>query len=310
MGLLVDGVWRDEWYDTEKTGGRFVRTQAQFRNWITRNGNDFPAESGRYHLYVSPSCPWAHRTLIIRSLKGLQSHISVSYVYWFEEGKGWSFDRSRPAGLAEDADLKYLYEIYLRQNPAYSGRVSVPVLWDKKTRSIVNNESSEIIRMLGSAFDGIGALHGDYYPASLRDEIDELNARIYEKVNNGVYRSGFATSQTAYEEAVTPLFDTLDYLDTLLKRNEWLVGNMLTEADIRLFPTLLRFDPVYYSHFKCNLRQIRSYPNLWQFTRRFYALPGVAETVDIHQIKRHYYFSNRTINPTGIVPIGPEISFE
>ncbi len=316
MGLLVEGEWVDRWYDTASTGGRFLRGEAQFRNWITADGSPgpsgeggFPAEAGRYHLYVSLACPWAHRTLIFRRLKGLEAMIGVSVVHWHMGDRGWSFER----GPGTTGDTLYghcfLYELYRRAKPDYTGRVTVPVLWDRERETIVSNESSEIIRMFNAAFDGIGARPGDYYPEPLREEIDAVNARVYDTVNNGVYKSGFATSQEAYEEAVTALFESLDWLEARLAGRRYLLGPRLTEADWRLFPTLLRFDPVYFGHFKCNLRRLVEYPNLWGYTRELYQWPGVAETVNMMHIKHHYYGCHRTINPTGIVPLGPCIDF-
>ncbi len=316
MGLLIEGEWVDRWYDTASSGGRFVREDAQFRNWITPDGSPgpsgeggFPAEPGRYHLYVSLACPWAHRTLIFRRLKGLEAMIGVSVVHWHMGDRGWTFERGPGATGDRLYGHCFLYELYRRAKPDYSGRVTVPVLWDKRRETIVSNESSEIIRMLGRAFDGIGARPGDYYPAPLRSEIDALNARIYETVNNGVYRSGFATTQAAYEEAVTALFDSLAWLEDRLSSRRYLLGPRITEADWRLFTTLVRFDPVYHGHFKCNLRRLVDYPNLWGYTRELYQWRGVAETVEMTHIKRHYYGCHRTINPTGIVPLGPEIDF-
>jgi putative glutathione S-transferase len=309
MGLLVDGVWHDIWYDTESTGGRFVRNAATFRRWITPKGegsDEFPADPARYHLYVSLACPWAHRTLIMRALKGLEEMIPISVVHWRMMEHGWTFDEG--PGVIPDTvnNARYLYEVYLAAEPTYTGRVTVPVLWDKRTGTIVNNESSEIIRILGQAFDTVGAKPGDYYPERLREEIDALNARVYDTVNNGVYRAGFATTQQAYEEAIGPLFDTLDWLDDRLATRRFLMGDELTEADIRLFTTLARFDAVYVGHFKCNLRRISDYAHLPRFRREIYELPGVAATVNFQHIKGHYYESHRTINPTGIVPLGPE----
>ncbi|GHB45599.1 glutathione-dependent reductase [Pseudovibrio japonicus] len=316
MGLLQDGRWVDQWYETSSTGGRFMRKDAQFRNWITPDGgpgpdgqNGFKAEAGRYHLYVSLACPWAHRTLIFRILKGLESSISVSVVHWHMAENGWTFEEG--AGVVPDTvnHAKFLYQVYTTAQPDYSGRVTVPLLWDKKTNSIVSNESSEIIRMFNTSFDGIGAKPGDYYPEALRSEIDALNDRIYSTVNNGVYKAGFATTQAAYEEAVYPLFDTLDWLDAKLATQRYLTGNTITEADWRLFTTLARFDPVYVGHFKCNLRQIKEYPNLSGYLRDLYQMPGIAGTVNMDHIKDHYYSSHGTINPTGIVPVGPKIDY-
>jgi putative glutathione S-transferase len=315
MGLLIDGVWHDQWYDTESTGGRFVRQESQFRSWVTPDGSPgpsgeggFPAEAGRYHLYVCLACPWAHRTLIMRRLKGLEEIIGVSMVNAFMGEGGWTFDAE-----GDNADKLYhssrLYEIYLRAQPDYTGRVTVPVLWDRQRETIVNNESAEIIHMFNSAFDHLGAKEGDYYPESLRGEIDELNAFIYPNINNGVYRAGFATTQEAYEEAWYDVFNALDRIDARLAGRRYLAGDSLTEADIRLFTTLIRFDAVYFGHFKCNRRRIEDYPNLRGYVRDIYQQPGVAKTVDIPFIKRHYYSSHRTINPTGIVPLGPELDF-
>ena len=310
MGLLVDGQWQDKWYDTASSGGRFVRKDAAFRNWVTSDGEGgFKAEAGRYHLYVSLACPWAHRTLIMRALKGLDAMIDVSVVNWLMLEHGWTFDDG--PGVAPDTvnGAHFLHQVYTAADRRYTGRVTVPILWDKARGTIVNNESSEIIRMLNSAFDGIGAKPGDYYPSDLREEIDALNARIYDTLNNGVYKAGFATTQAAYEEAVMPLFDTLDFLDERLATRRYLTGERFTEADIRLFTTLVRFDAVYFGHFKCNLRRIVDYPHLSTYARAIYAMPGVAATVNFGHIKRHYYESHRTINPTGIVPAGPVLDF-
>lgn len=316
MGLLIDGIWHDQWYDTESTDGRFVRQSSQFRNWVTPDGQPgptgdggFTAEPGRYHLYVSYACPWAHRTLIFRALKGLEDIISLSVVNWLMKERGWTFDPGD--GMIPDPifGAECLHEIYTHANPTYTGRVTVPVLWDKKTQTIVNNESAEIIRMLNSAFDDVGAKPGDYYPDALRNDIHALNDRIYDTVNNGVYKAGFATTQEAYEEAIKPLFDTLDWLEERLSYQRYLTGAHVTEADWRLFTTLVRFDPVYVGHFKCNIRRIVDYPNLWGYLRDLYQTPGVADTVHFNHIKGHYYQSHDTINPTGIVPIGPEMDF-
>jgi putative glutathione S-transferase len=316
MGLLIDGQWHDRWYDTESTGGKFVRTDARFRNWVTADGSPgptgeggFAAASGRYHLYVSYACPWAHRTLIFRRLKGLEEAIPVSVVHWYMAEDGWTF--ADGPGVVPDPvhGAKLLREVYLAADDRYTGRVTVPILWDKERGTIVSNESSEIIRMFNSAFDGVGARAGDYFPEPLRAEIEAVNARVYDGVNNGVYKSGFATTQTAYEESVTKLFQTLDWLERRLESRRYLVGDRITEADWRLFTTLLRFDPVYVGHFKCNLRRLVDYPNLWSYTRDLYQQPGVAETVHMDHIKRHYYESHDTINPTRVVPLGPEIDF-
>lgn len=308
MGRLIEGVWRDEWYDTRDTGGRFVRPQSQFRNWITPEGPFRPAP-GRYHLYVSLACPWAHRTLIFRKLKGLEKIIALSVTHWLMGDQGWSFEPG-PGVVPDPYGARYLREIYTRADPGYSGRVTVPVLWDNEQGTIVNNESSDIIRLFNSAFDGIGAAAGDYYPPDLREQIDALNARIYDTVNNGVYKAGFATRQEAHEEAVRALFETLDWLERRLTAQPWLCGERVTEADWRLFTTLLRFDPVYFGHFKCNLRRIVDYPNLWDYVRGLYQVPGVRETVDFGHIKRHYYMSHTSINPNRIVPLGPTLDFE
>lgn len=316
MGLLVDGQWHDEGYDTKSTGGRFVRQDSRFRNWITADGTPgpageggFAAAAGRYHLYVSWACPWAHRTIILRMLKGLEEMISMSVVNAYMGDEGWTFEPG--PGVVPDTinDTTRLYEIYKLAQPEFTGRVTVPVLWDKEKRTIVNNESSEIIRMFNSAFDGIGARDGDYYPENLRDEIDELNDLIYTDINNGVYRVGFATTQEAYDEALAELFTALDTIEGHLETRRFLVGDRITEADWRLFTTLLRFDPVYVGHFKCNLRRIRDYPNLWGYLCDLYQQPGIAPTVDMPYIKEHYYRSHTSINPTGIVPIGPEIDY-
>ena len=316
MGLLVDGVWKDQWYDTKSTKGRFERSESQMRNWITPDGRPgpsgeggFEAESGRYHLYVSLACPWAHRTLILRKLKGLETMIDVSVVHWFMADNGWTFEETDGATGDTLHQSDYLHQIYTRADPRYSGRVTVPVLWDKERQTIVSNESSEIIRMFNSAFDQVGATDGDYYPEALRPEIDEINAEVYDNVNNGVYKSGFATTQEAYEDAVVPLFQTLDKLERRLADQRYLAGEQVTEADWRLFTTLVRFDPVYVGHFKCNLKRIADYPNLFDYARELYQWPGVAETVDFHHIKNHYYGSHETINPTRIVPKGPFIDW-
>jgi putative glutathione S-transferase len=317
MGLLVDGVWHDRWYDTVATGGRFVRSDSQFRNWVTPDGSPgptgeggFAAEPGRYHLYISRACPWAHRTTIFRSLKGLDDAISLSVVHWFMGEQGWTFMDGPGVVPDEIHGAGYLHQVYTKASPHYSGRVTVPVLWDKQRETIVNNESSEIVRMLNSAFDSVGARAGDFYPAELRSEIDALNTRIYDTVNNGVYKAGFATRQAAYEEAVRPLFETLDWLEERLSRQRWLCGARQTEADWRLWTTLVRFDPVYVGHFKCNRMRLADYPNLWSYTRELYQVRGIRETVDLDHIKRHYYESHRSINPTGVVPLGPLLDLE
>jgi len=318
MGLLVDGVWQDKWYDTKSTGGRFKRQDSIFRNWITADGSagpngkgGFKAEPGRYHLYVSLACPWAHRTLIFRRLKGLENMISVDVVHPFMGENGWTFEAGYPGATGDSVNGKtYLYEVYLAAKPDYTGRVTVPTLWDKETGTIVSNESAEIIRMLNSAFDEVGAREGDFHPPELRGEIDAVNERVYHDINNGVYKSGFATAQDAYEEAFGALFNTLDMVEDRLSRQRYLAGERLTEADWRLFTTLVRFDPVYYSHFKCNKRRIVDYPNLSNYLRELYQHPGVRETVNMDHIKYHYYASHESINPTRIVPVGPEIDLE
>ena len=316
MGLLQEGEWVDQWYDTKATEGRFVRKAPQFRNWITKDGSagpsgqaGFKAEAGRYHLYVSLACPWAHRTMIFRALKGLEDMISVSVVHWYMIDKGWTF--AAGGGVIPDTvnGAEYLYQVYTAAKSDYSGRVTVPVLWDKETQTIVSNESPEISRMLNTAFDEIGAQPGDFYPESLRAEIDVVNERIYDTVNNGVYKAGFATTQTAYEEAVVPLFETLDWLEERLSKQRYLVGNSITEADWRLFTTLVRFDPVYVGHFKCNIRRIVDYLNLFGYVRDLYQQPGVAATVDMEHIKNHYYASHETVNPSRVIPLGPNMDF-
>jgi putative glutathione S-transferase len=310
MGRLVSGGWQDQWYDTAKTEGRFVRTESQFRDWVTADEHGkFPAERDRYHLYVSYACPWAHRTLIFRVLKGLEALISVSVVHWRMLEQGWTFEPGE--GVIPDpcTQARYLHEIYTKANPDYTGRVTVPILWDKVTRTIVNNESAEIIRIFNQAFDRLGAKPGDYYPEALKSEIDALNDRIYNTINNGVYKAGFATTQTAYEEAVVELFASLDWLEERLSQQRYLAADQITEADWRLFTTLVRFDPVYVGHFKCNQKRLVDYPHLWAYVRELYQWPGVAETVHFKHIKGHYYESHHTINPTGIIPLGPEIDF-
>ncbi|MCK9817346.1 glutathione S-transferase family protein [Pseudomonas sp. MAFF 302046] len=314
MGLLIEGRWHDQWYESKD--GSFQREQAQRRHWVTADGapgpsgtGGFAAEAGRYHLYVSLACPWAHRTLILRKLKGLEGLIDVSVVSWLMLENGWTFDRD--FGSSGDAldHLNFMHQRYTADTADYTGRVTVPVLWDKQQQRIVSNESAEIIRMFNSAFDGLTGNTLDFYPPALRSQIDALNERIYPAVNNGVYRAGFATSQQAYETAFDDVFAELDWLEQRLGENRYLAGDYLTEADIRLFTTLIRFDAVYYSHFKCNLRRIADYPNLSNWLRELYQWPGIAETVDFTHIKGHYYASHRTINPTGIVPKGPQQDF-
>ncbi len=322
MGVLIDGVWQEQEpeaakADAARAPGRYERAQAAFRNWVTPDGrpgpsgsDGFSAAPGRYHLYVSLACPWAHRTLIMRALKGLEQIIPVSVTHWLMAEQGWTF--SPGEGVIPDPlfNSRYLHEIYSRADAHYGGRASVPVLWDQHTQTIVNNELSEIIRMFNSAFDVAGARPGDYYPKERREAIDALNARIYDTLNNGVYKVGFATSQVVYEEAVAPLFETLDWLEEHLAHSRFLCDDTFTEADIRLFTTLVRFDSVYHGHFKCNIRRVIDYRNLWAYTRDIYQMPGVAATVNFAHIKRHYYQSHRRINPTGIVPAGPLVDFD
>jgi putative glutathione S-transferase len=310
MGLLIDGVWHDQWYDTKSTGGKFKRQDSAFRDWVSADKNaKFPAEAGRYHLYVSYACPWAHRTLIFRALKGLEDMVSVSVVHWYMGENGWAF--APEDGLIDDlGGRNFMHQVYASAKPDYTGRVTVPVLWDKKTNTIVSNESAEIIRMLNSAFDDLGATPGDYYPEALRTEIDAVNDRVYHNVNNGVYKSGFASTQEAYEEAVTALFETLDWLEDRLSQQRYLVGDHLTEADLRLFPTLLRFDPVYHGHFKCNRQLLQQFDNLWNYTKAIYQMPGIKETVHMDHIKRHYYQSHPSVNPSGVVPVGPAFDLD
>ncbi len=304
MGLLVDGVWHDTWYDTKSTGGRFKRQESAFRDKITADGSSgYPAEAGRYHLYVSLACPWAHRTLVVRALKGLTDMIGVTVVDSLMGENGWTLNE----GSGPVAGITFLHQLYTRAKPGYTGRVTVPVLWDSQRATIVNNESSEIIRMFNTAFDPLGAAPGDFYPQELRGEIDAINARVYADINNGVYKAGFATAQPAYEEAYDNLFAALDWLDGLLAERRYLTGARITEADWRLFTTLVRFDAVYHGHFKCNKRRIADYAHLSGYLRELYQVPGIAETVNFVHIKHHYYASHGTINPTGIVPKGPDL---
>jgi len=316
LGKLIAGEWVQDEADVRKRESEFLRPDSQFRNWITPDGSPgptgeggFKAEKDRYHLYIGHACPWAHRTHIFLKLKGLESMVSMSVVHWFMGKEGWTFEEGE--GVIADSvnNTHRMYEVYRKADASFTGRVTIPVLWDRQTSTIVNNESSEIIRMFNSAFDGCGALDGDYYPEPLRAEIDAVNERIYDTLNNGVYKSGFAMTQEAYEAAVIPLFETLDWLEDRLAGSEYLVGDRLTEADLRLFPTLVRFDPVYHGHFKCNLRKLVEYPKLWAFTKRLYGLPGVRDTVVVDHFKRHYYSSHAIINPTRVVPLGPDISY-
>ncbi len=316
MGLLVEGKWHTDWYDTESTNGRFERKDAYFRNWITADGQPgptgeggFKAEPGRYHLYVSLACPWAHRTLIFRALKGLEKLITVSVVNSFMGDEGWTFEPGN--GVIKDSvnGKSRLHQVYSLAMPDYTGRVTVPVLWDKQRNTIVSNESADIIRMFNSAFDLVGAKPGDFYPADKREQIDEINEFVYQGFNNGVYRAGFATKQQAYDEAVRDVFEVLDKVEQKLSSQRYLAGEQLTEADWRMFTTLVRFDAVYVGHFKCNKKRIADYPALSNYLRELYQYPGIAETVDIDYIKAHYYGSHETINPTRIIPIGPELDF-
>ncbi|MGF1501322.1 MAG: glutathione S-transferase family protein [Paracoccaceae bacterium] len=318
MGLLIDGEWHDTWYDTQSTGGKFVRQASTFRNWVTADGSPGPsgeggflAESGRYHLYVSHACPWAHRTLILRRLKGLEPHISVSVVHPLMQSDGWTFAADFD-GATGDGVLgkRFLREIYLEADPRMTGRVTVPVLWDTHRHTLVSNESSEIVRMFNSAFDGLTESGDDYYPELLRAEIDAINERVYHKVNNGVYKSGFATTRDAYEAAVGALFETLDWLEERLSSQRFLLGTRVAEADWRLFTTLVRFDAVYVGHFKCNVRRIADYPALSGYLRELYQWPGIRDLVRFDHIKYHYYASHETINPTGIVPVGPALDLD
>jgi glutathionyl-hydroquinone reductase len=318
MGLLVDGKWQGQGYDTKSTGGEFERDATKFRNWITADGSPgpsgeggFKAESGRYHLYVSYACPWAHRTLIFRQLKDLASHIDVSVVHPDMLDDGWTFQDDVPGATGDRLfGLPFARDLYTKAKPNFTGRVTVPVVWDKQRNTIVSNESSEIIRMFNSAFNEITGNTDDYWPQALRDRIDEINGRVYSTVNNGVYKSGFATTQEAYDGAVHPLFDSLDWLEDLLGQNRYLVGDRITEADWRLFTTLLRFDKVYHLHFKCNRRRLIDYPNLWAYTRELYQWPGIGETVHFDHIVRHYHYSHQSINPHRIIPTNPILDFD
>jgi putative glutathione S-transferase len=320
MGLLVNGQWKDQWYDTETTGGKFVRDTASFRNWVTRDGSagcsgegGFIAEKDRYHLYVSLACPWAHRTLIVRSLKGLNDFIDVSVVHPFMGNKGWSFENDFEGATGDPLfHYHHLYQLYAACKPDFTGRVTVPVLFDKKTNQIVSNESAEIIRMLNTAFnDLIDPQYAeiDLYPAPLQGKIDDLNDWIYDDINNGVYKSGFATEQEAYEQAVAPLFEALDRVESILSQHRYLAGSQFTEADVRLFTTLIRFDEVYHGHFKCNRKRMIDYPNLFNYIKEIYQMGSVADTVSFDHIKTHYYTSHTMINPTQVVPVGPAVNF-
>lgn len=317
MGLLIDGKWSDQWYDTKTHGGEFVRESAQLRDWVTRDGRPgpdgqpaLPAEAERFHLYVSLACPWAHRTLIMRKLKGLDGLIGTSHVSPLMLDQGWTYEESEGSSGDPVNGAAYHRELYTLTDPHYTGRVTVPVLWDKRERRIVNNESAELLRIFNDAFDGLTGNDLDLYPADLRETIDAINEDVYEHINNGVYKSGFATDQAVYEKHVTALFAALDRVETRLAEHRYLAGEWLTEADIRLFTTLVRFDAVYHGHFKCNLKRIEDYPNLANYVRELYQWPGIKETVSLDHIKRHYYYSHDTINPTRIVPQGPELDFE
>lgn len=298
MGRLVKGTWHDEWYDTKSTGGEFVREDAGFRETIDKDGR-FAPESGRYHLYVSLACPWAHRTLIMRKLKGLEEHIDVSVVEPHMLDKGWTYNPPEPL-----YGYSCHHQLYTHAKSDYTGRVTVPVLWDKQEETIVNNESAEIIRLFNSGFNELTGDSQDFYPQALREEIDQINKRVYDQINNGVYKSGFATTQQAYEKACIALFEALDWVEGLLAERRYLAGDQITEADWRLFTTLVRFDPVYHGHFKCNIRRIEDYPHMAGYLRELYQWPGVADTVNFEHIKQHYYYSHDTINPTRVVPLG------
>lgn len=317
MGLLIDGEWRDKWYDTESTGGKFERSTSKFRNWVTADGSagpsgksGFQAQSGRYHLYVSYACPWAHRALIFRAIKDLTDHISVSVVHPDMMEDGWTFATDFEGATGDTLfGSDFLRDIYIKADPNFTGRVTVPVLWDKAQNTIVSNESAEIIRMFNSAFNEITGNTDDYWPTDLREQIADINERVYETVNNGVYKAGFATSQDAYDDAVHPLFDSLAWLESILENNRFLAGDKLTEADWRLFTTLARFDLVYHTHFKCNHKRLTDYPNLWAYTRQLYQHADIAETVHFDHIVRHYHFSQTTVNPHQIIPINPTVDF-
>ncbi len=317
MGLLVEGEWKDQWYDTKSSGGKFVRSDAGFRNWVTADGaagpsgeGGFKAESNRYHLYISHACPWANRVAIFRKLKGLEDHISLSVVDHFMGDEGWTFNGESDGSTQDHIhNFERMHQVYTAAKSDYTGRVTVPVLWDKETKTIVSNESSELIRMFNAAFNGITGNELDFYPEQLRSGIDEINERIYHTLNNGVYKCGFATTQSAYEEAFNPLFETVEFLEEHLGSNRYLMGNTITEADWRLFTTLIRFDPVYVGHFKCNKMRMADCPNLNNYIRELYQWPKVSETINMHHIKAHYYGSHETINPTRIVPVGPEVDY-
>ncbi|MFK7965693.1 MAG: glutathione S-transferase family protein [Burkholderiaceae bacterium] len=318
MGLLIDGQWRDDSAQKKAPDGSFVRQKQAFRSWITPSGEDGPggvaaqaAQAGRYHLYVGLACPWAHRALIMRRLKGLEALIDVSSVHWLMGDEGWTFETDGgPAAGDPLFNCKRLYQLYQKAAPNFTGRVTVPVLWDKQENKIVNNESADIVRIFNTGFDELGATPGDYYPPAMRDSIDAINERVYDTVNNGVYKSGFATTQSAYNAAVVPLFESLDWLEGILSTQRYLTGDNITEADIRLFTTLIRFDMVYVGHFKCNIRRIVDYPSLWAYTRELYQHPAIRPTVDFEHIKKHYHASHESINPHRIIPAGPALDFD
>ena len=320
MGLLVNGEWVDQWYDTKKHGGEFVRESAQLRDWVGEPADSgsvlegeaqrYPAEADRYHLYISLACPWAHRVLIMRQLKGLEPLIGVSHVSPLMLDKGWSYHQDEGSSGDPINHVEFHHQLYTMTDPQYTGRVTVPVLWDKQRNAIVNNESAELLRIFNHAFDELTGNTLDFYPSDLRDVIDEVNADVYDHINNGVYKSGFATEQKVYEKHVTALFDALERMEKRLGEQRYLAGEWLTEADIRLFTTLVRFDAVYYGHFKCNFKRIEDYPNLSNYVRELYQWPGIADTVNLDHIKRHYYYSHDTINPTRIVPAGPALDFQ
>lgn len=317
MGLLVEGVWQDEWYETSKTEGKFKREGSQYRNWITPKDSPTPSgkkgyrpEKDRYHLYVSLACPWAHRTLIFRKLKSLEEIITLSVVSPFMLENGWEFNPDKGGTKDDLLGSQFLYQVYQQDTPDYTGRVTVPILWDKKTKTIVSNESSEIIRMFNLAFNPITGNTLDFYPPALQEEINDINDTIYDAINNGVYKCGFATTQAAYEEAFDKLFDALDKVETRLSTQRYLIGEKLTEADWRLFTTLIRFDAVYYTHFKTNKKRISDYPNIFNYLLELYQYPGVSDTVNFYHIKAHYYYSHSMINPTRIIPKGPDIDYD
>ena len=310
MGLLVNGEWKDQWYDTSKTGGKFVRSKSQFENQIINDENaEFKPESNRYHLYISHACPWAHRALIFRKLKKLEEHISISVVNPLMLDKGWTFQEGEDVIPDSILGSKYMHQIYTTAQKDYTGRVTVPVLWDKKKKTIVNNESSQIIRIFNSAFNNLTGNDDDYYPENIRDQIDEINDDIYHNINNGVYKTGFATTKEAYEETFDALFKSLDNIERILTLTHFLVGNNITEADWRLFTTLIRFDAVYFGQFKCNKKRISDYPKIYKYLQNLFNIKGIKETIFMNHIKTHYYASHIMINPTGIVPKGPDLFF-